>query len=134
MTADEVVSYLLEGEGRDFLRESLAWVCQLPGAARRSEQALVWVVQGANVAGASTRKIDGTRLRLPRLRDNQVWPISPMRPPLPPDRTCGQTRSRLGDGFVLSTHSHSAGVTRRALDLLRRRVECNQRDFVDRQK
>ena len=28
MTADEVVGYLLEGEGLDFLRESLTWVCQ----------------------------------------------------------------------------------------------------------
>jgi len=115
MTADEVVSYLLEGEGLDFLRESLAWVCQqlmeaevseLVGAARgerapeerltqrngyrsrpwqtragelelaipklrrgsyfpsfleprrRSEQALVSVVQEAYVAGVSTRKVD----------------------------------------------------------------------------
>jgi len=115
MTADEVVSYLLEGDGLDFLRESLAWVCQqlmeaevseLVGAARgerapeerltqrngyrsrpwqtragelelaipklrrgsyfpsflepcrRSEQALVSVVQEAYVAGVSTRKVD----------------------------------------------------------------------------
>jgi putative transposase len=28
MTAEEVVGYLLEGEGLDFLRESLAWVVQ----------------------------------------------------------------------------------------------------------
>ena len=28
MTVEEVVSYFLEGEGVDFLRESLAWVCQ----------------------------------------------------------------------------------------------------------
>ena len=28
MTAEEVVGYLLEGEGVDFLRESLTWVCQ----------------------------------------------------------------------------------------------------------
>ena len=27
MTADEVVGYLLEGEGLDVLRESLAWGC-----------------------------------------------------------------------------------------------------------
>ena len=115
MTADEVVGYLLEGEGLDFLRESLSWVCQqlmeaevseLVGAARgerapeerlthrngyrprpwqtrageielaipklrrgsyfpcfleprrRSEQALVSVVQEAYVAGVSTRKVD----------------------------------------------------------------------------
>jgi len=114
MTAEEVVGYLLEGEGLDFLRESLAWVCQqlmeaevseLVGAERgertperltqrngyrsrpwqtragelelaipklrrgsyfpsfleprrRSEQALVSVVQEAYVAGVSTRKVD----------------------------------------------------------------------------
>src|SRR5215212_5473449 len=115
MTTEEVVSYLLEGEGLDFLRESLSWVVQqlmeaevseLIGAARgerapeerltqrngyrarpwamragelelaipklrrgsyfpsfleprrRSEQALVSVVQEAYVAGVSTRKVD----------------------------------------------------------------------------
>jgi transposase-like protein len=114
MTAEEVVGYLLEGDGLDFLRESLTWVCQqlmeaevseLIGAERgersegrlahrngyrprpwqtrageielaipkirrgsyfpsfleprrRSEQALVSVVQEAYVAGVSTRKVD----------------------------------------------------------------------------
>ena len=115
MTAEEVVGYLLEGEGLDFLRESLSWVvqqlmeaevAQLIGAERgerapeerlthrngyrlrpwstragelelaipkirrgsyfpsfleprrRSEQALVSVVQEAYVAGVSTRKVD----------------------------------------------------------------------------
>jgi putative transposase len=115
MTTEQVAGYLLEGEGLDFLRESLAWVCQqlmeaevseLVGAARgerapeerlthrngyrarpwstragelelaipklrrgsyfpsfleprrRSEQALVSVVQEAYVAGVSTRKVD----------------------------------------------------------------------------
>jgi putative transposase len=115
MTAEQVVSYLMEGEGLDFLRESLAWMVQqlmeaevteLVGAAhgerapeerltqrngyrarswatrageielaipkirrgsyfpsfldprRRSEQALVSVVQEAYVAGVSTRKVD----------------------------------------------------------------------------
>jgi putative transposase len=114
MTAEQVVSYLLEEEGVDFLRESLRWVVQqlmeaevseLIGAEhgernperltnrngyrarswstrageielaipklrrgsyfpsfleprRRSEQALVSVVQEAYVAGVSTRKVD----------------------------------------------------------------------------
>jgi len=115
MTAEEVVGYLLEGEGLDFLREALAWVVQqlmeaevseLVGAGhgerapaerlthrngyrsrawstrageielaipkirrgsyfpsfleprKRSEQALVAVVQEAYVAGVSTRKVD----------------------------------------------------------------------------
>ena len=114
MTTEQVVGYLLEGEGLDFLRESLLWVVQqlmeaevseLIGAERgersaerlthrngyrartwatrageielaipkirrgsyfpsfleprkRSEQALVAVVQEAYVAGVSTRKVD----------------------------------------------------------------------------
>ena len=115
MTTEQVVGYLLEGEGLDFLRESLSWVVQqlmkaevseLVGAGRgerapeerlthrngyrarpwatrageielaipklrrgsyfpsfleprrRSEQALVSVVQEAYVAGVSTRKVD----------------------------------------------------------------------------
>jgi len=114
MTADEVVAYLLDDEGADFLRESLKWVvqqlmeaevCDLIGAEhgersedrlthrngyrarrwdtrageielaipklrrgsyfptfleprKRSEQALVAVVQEAYVAGVSTRKVD----------------------------------------------------------------------------
>ena len=115
MTADEVVSYFLEGEGVDVLRECLLWVCrrsmeaevsELVGAGpgerarderlthrngyrprpwqtlageielaipkirrgsyfpsfleprRRSEQALVSVVQEASAAGVSTRKVD----------------------------------------------------------------------------
>jgi transposase-like protein len=115
MTAEQVVSYLLEEEGLDFLRESLTWVVQqlmeaevseLIGAAhgerapeerlthrngyrarrwdtragelelaipkirrgsyfpsfleprRRSEQALVSVIQQAYVCGVSTRKVD----------------------------------------------------------------------------
>jgi hypothetical protein len=115
MTAEQVVSYLLEEDGLDFLRESLTWVVQqlmeaevteFVGAARRerapeerlthrngywarawatrageielaipklrrgsyfpsfleprrrSEQALVSVVQEAYVAGVSTRKVD----------------------------------------------------------------------------
>jgi transposase-like protein len=115
MTAEQVVGYLLEEEGLDFLRESLTWVVQqlmeaevseLVGAnhgerapeerlthrngyrartwatrageielaipkirrgsyfpsflepRRRSEQALVSVVQEAYVAGVSTRKVD----------------------------------------------------------------------------
>jgi transposase-like protein len=115
MTAEQVVSYLMEGEGLDLLRESLGWMVQqlmegevteLVGAAhgerapeerlaqrngyrarswatrageielaipkirrgsyfpsfldprKRSEQALVSVVQEAYVAGVSTRKVD----------------------------------------------------------------------------
>src|SRR5437763_13786686 len=38
MTADEVVGYLLEGEGLDLLRESLAWVVQQLMEAEVSER------------------------------------------------------------------------------------------------
>src|SRR3989454_8049105 len=114
MTAEHVVGYLLEGEGLDYLRESLSWVCEqlmeaevseLVGGQRgerseerlahrngyrsrpwqtrageielaipkirrgsyfpsfleprrRSEQALVAVIQQAYVCGVSTRKVD----------------------------------------------------------------------------
>jgi hypothetical protein len=115
MTAEQVVGYLLEGEGLDFLRESLSWIVaaadggggvgadrrrarragaggavhapqRLPQSCladarrrdragdpedpplqllpsfleprKRSEQALVAVVQEAYVVGVSTRKVD----------------------------------------------------------------------------
>ena len=62
MTAEEVVGYLLEGEGLDFLRESLTWVCQqlmevevseLVGAARGERaperpEVLIRAVQGVD--------------------------------------------------------------------------------------
>ena len=129
MTAEQVVGYLLEGEGLDFLRESLCWVVQqmmeaevseLVGASRgerseerlthrngyrarswstragelelaipkirrgsyfpsfleprkRSEQALVSVVQEAYVAGVSTRKVDQVVESLgPRISKSEV--------------------------------------------------------------
>ena len=163
MTADEVVGYLLEGEGLDFLRESLTWVCQqlmeaevseLVGAERgerapqerlthrngyrprawhtragelelaipklrrgsyfpsfleprkRSEQALVSVVQEAYVAGVSTRKVDqvveslGLRIsksevsRICQGLDEQVDAFR-SRPPRAATPTCGSMpRSR----------------------------------------
>src|SRR5437868_6455801 len=135
MTAEQVVGYLLEGEGLDFLRESLSWVCQqlmeaevseLIGAERgvrseerlahrngyrsrpwqtrageielaipkirrgsyfpsfleprrRSEQALVSVVQEAYVAGVSTRKVDqvvGAGRRVPQPPARGPLPVS----------------------------------------------------------
>src|SRR5438034_7554687 len=131
MTVEEVVSYFLEGEGVDVLRESLRWVCQqlmeaevseLVGAAhgerapeerlthrngyrqrawqtrageielaipkirrgsyfpsfleprKRSEQALVALVQEAYVAGVSTRKVD--QLVESKSRLDRPWKMS----------------------------------------------------------
>jgi putative transposase len=128
MTTEQVVRYLLEGEGLDFLRGSLSWVVQqlmevevseLVGAVRgerapqerlthrnryrarawatrareielaipklrrgsylpsflephrRSEQALVSVVQEAYVAGVSTRKVDHVVKSLGHVRKEQ---------------------------------------------------------------
>ena len=57
-TADEIVSYLLEDAGADLLRESLKWVVGQLMERKRSEQALVSVVQQAYVCGVSTRQVD----------------------------------------------------------------------------
>jgi hypothetical protein len=63
MTADEVVGYLLEGDGLDFLRESLTWVCQqlmeaevseLVGA-RRPEKSTCTTLSFSTQPGSSTR-------------------------------------------------------------------------------
>jgi len=159
MTAEEVVGYLLEGEGLDFLRESLSWVCQqlmeaevseLIGAGRgerapeerltrrngyrprpwatragelelaipklrrgsyfpsfleprrRSEQALVSVVQEAYVAGVSTRKVDqvveSLGLRISKARSpgsarasTSKWRPSEAARSRAPTPTCGWT-------------------------------------------
>ncbi len=55
MTVEQVVSYLLEGEGLDFLRESLAWVCQQLMEAEVSEFAdgATAIVRGALDAGCT---------------------------------------------------------------------------------
>jgi transposase-like protein len=49
MTAEKVVGYLLEGEGLDFLRESLSWVCQQLMEAEVSE--LVDAARGERACG-----------------------------------------------------------------------------------
>ena len=50
MTAEEVVGYLLEGEGLDFLRESLAWVVQQLMEAEVSE--LIGAGRGERAPGS----------------------------------------------------------------------------------
>ena len=52
MTVEEVVSYFLEGEGVDVLRESLRWVCQQLMEAEVSE------LDDAGVHGADRHLVD----------------------------------------------------------------------------
>src|SRR4051812_8995642 len=64
MTAEQVVSYLREEDGVDFLRESLRWVVQqlmevevsgLIGASTASAAQSVWLTETATGRGAGTR-------------------------------------------------------------------------------
>jgi len=84
MTADEVVSYLLEGEGLDFLRESLAWVCQQLLEAEVSE--LVGAARGERAPEERLTQRNGYRSRpwqtragelelaIPKLRRGSYFP------------------------------------------------------------
>ena len=110
MTAEQVVSYLLEEDGVDFLRESLRWVvqqlmevevCELIGAehGERSEERLT------HRNGYRPRRWD-TRageieLAIPKLRRGQLLPeLSRAAPPLGAGAGCGR----------------AGGVRRRRLD------------------
>src|SRR5256885_10141209 len=83
MTTEEVVGYLLEGEGLDFLRESLTWVCQqlmeaevseLIGAQRgeRSEERLAHR-NGYRARGWQTRAGE-IELAIPKIRRGSYFP------------------------------------------------------------
>ena len=69
MTADEVVSYLLEEDGADFLRESLKWVVQQLMEAEVSE--LVGAEHGERTPDRATHRngyrSSGDATRLPSL-------------------------------------------------------------------
>ena len=89
MTADEVVSYLLEGEGLDFLRESLGWVCQQLMEAEVSE--LVGAARGERAPEERLTQRNGYRSRpwqtragelelaIPKLRRGSYFPASSSR-------------------------------------------------------
>src|SRR5262245_39969984 len=62
MTTEEVVGYLLEGEGLDFLRESLGWVGQQLMEAEVSE--LVGAARGERAAEERLTHRSGYRPRL----------------------------------------------------------------------
>ncbi len=84
MTADEVVGYLLEGEGFDFLRESLSWVVQQLMEAEVSE--LVGAVRGERAPEERLTHRNGYRSRpwatrageielaIPKLRRGSYFP------------------------------------------------------------
>src|SRR5437667_9471422 len=70
MTTDEVVGYLLEGEGLDFLRESLTWVCQQLMEAEVSE--LVGAGRGERAPEERLAHRDGYRPRVWSTRAGEV--------------------------------------------------------------
>ncbi|MGH2993628.1 MAG: transposase, partial [Solirubrobacterales bacterium] len=84
MTAEEVVGYLLEGEGLDFLRESLSWVVQQLMEAEVSE--LVGAARGERVPEERLTHRNGYRARawatragelelaIPKLRRGSYFP------------------------------------------------------------
>ncbi len=61
MTGEQVVAYLLEGEGLDFLRESLTWVCQQLMEAEVSE--LVGAARGERAPDERLTHRNGYRSR-----------------------------------------------------------------------
>ena len=63
MTAEEVVSYFLDGEGVDVLRESLRWVCQQLMEAEVSE--LVGAGRGERAPEERLTHRNGYRRRQP---------------------------------------------------------------------
>jgi putative transposase len=84
MTAQEVVGYLLEGEGLDFLRESLSWVVQqlmesevseLVGAARgeRAPEGRLTHRNGYRARQWATRAGE-LELAIPKLRRGSYFP------------------------------------------------------------
>jgi transposase-like protein len=62
MTSEEVVGYLLEGEGLDFLRESLSWVVQQLMETEVSE--LVGAARGERAPDVRKRSV-ATRAAFP---------------------------------------------------------------------
>jgi transposase-like protein len=72
MTSEQVVGYLLEGEGLDFLRESLSWVVQQLMEAEVSE--LVGAARGERVPEERLTQRNGYRARLGRRgRASSSW-------------------------------------------------------------
>src|ERR671931_833787 len=92
MTAEQVVGYLLEGEGLDFLRESLSWVVQqmmeaevseLVGAGRgeRAPEERLTHRNGHRPRGWQTRAGE-LELAIPKIRRGSYFPsfLEPRKP------------------------------------------------------
>jgi transposase-like protein len=71
MTAEQVVGYLLEGEGLDFLRESLSWVVQQLMEAEVSE--LVGAARGERAPEERLTHRNGYRTHGRRGRASSSW-------------------------------------------------------------
>jgi transposase-like protein len=112
MTIDEVVSYLLEGEGLDFLRESLTWMLQQLMEAEVSE--LVGAERGERTPERLTHR-NGYRqrawqtrageleLQIPRVRRGSYFPSF-----LEPRKRSEQA--------LVSEEAYVAGVSTRKVD------------------
>jgi putative transposase len=83
MTADEVVGYLLKGDGLDFLRESLSWVVQqvmeaevseLVGAARGERAPERMTHRNGYRARAWATRAGEIELAIPKLRRGSYFP------------------------------------------------------------
>ena len=70
MTAEQVVGYLLEGEGLDFLRESLTWVCEQLMEAEVSE--LVGAAHGERAPEERLAHRNGYRPRAWQTRAGEI--------------------------------------------------------------
>jgi hypothetical protein len=131
MTAEEVVGYLLEGEGLDFLRESLCWVVQQLMEAEVSEL----VRRGPRRAGAGGAAHASQRLPAAVVgdaggRDRAGHPRDPPRQLLPvlpgaaPPIGAGARLGRAGGlpGRRLDQEGRPGGRVARAADLEERGV------------
>jgi Transposase, Mutator family len=86
MTVEEVISYFLEGEGVDVLRESLGWVCRQLMGAEVSE--LVGAARGERAPAQRLLHRNGYRnrawqgrageleLQIPKLRRGSYWDLT----------------------------------------------------------
>jgi len=91
MTADEVVAHLLEGEGLDFLRESLAWVVQQLMEAEVSE--LIGAVHGERAPEERLTHRNGYR---PRVWSTRAGELELAIPKIGAARTSQASSSRAG--------------------------------------
>jgi hypothetical protein len=115
MTAEEVVGYLLEGEGLDFLRESLSWVVQQLMEAEVSE--LVGTARGERAPEERLTHRNGCRARPWQTRAGELEPASALGASARLGRAGGVRRRRL------HPKGRPGGRVARAADLQERGLE-----------